>query len=264
MPVSNITDEIASSVDFYREPATTTGIRMSNQQLNHEFDRHAAAYTDILDASLALSGYDSRYFDEYKVRELYTFLEKAGTAKAALKILNFGCGVGKSEKYLSGYFPTSSIFSTDVSPESIRIARECNKDVKKATFDVYDGDTIPFDESFDIIFCAGVFHHILQEQRIPILASLKKKLSPDGRLFIFEHNPWNPLTRRVVASCPLDENASLISSSDMAHMVRQAGFNRIIRRFIVFFPRRLKLLARLERLLCQCPLGAQYYITASR
>jgi SAM-dependent methyltransferase len=237
---------------------------MSDDHESREFDGHAAEYVDMLDASLAISGYDSSYFDEYKIREMQAVISKNRRLAGAFKILNFGCGIGKSEQFIAQYFPASSIFSTDVSSESIRIARERNRALANVTFAVSDGSTIPFEDSCDLILCAGVFHHIPQEQRQSILANLGEKLSPGGILFIFEHNPWNPLTRRIVDSCPLDVNAHLVSAPDLVQILRLAGFNCIFRRFIVFFPRLLRFLNPLERLLGACPLGAQYYIMASR
>lgn len=232
--------------------------------MNHEFDRHAADYSRILDTSVALSGYDARYFDEYKIREIHRVLASSGILTATPRILNFGCGIGKSEQICSRYFPGCLLFSTDISPESVRIATKENSTLTNAVFAVSDGRQVPFDEMFDIIFCAGVFHHIPENERIPVLSELLGKLSPNGRLFVFEHNPWNPVTRRVVESCPLDVNARLITPPEMTRLLRQAGFSRIMRRFIVFFPRSLRLLAPLERLLGWCPLGAQYYCCASR
>lgn len=236
---------------------------MTDEKLNHEFDRYAAGYSDILNPSLALSGYDSGYFDEYKIKVVYSKISAEGKANAPCSFLNFGCGVGKSERIISRYFPDCSIFSTDVSGESIRIAMEQNRSLDNVTFALSDGDTVPFERSFDIIFSAGVFHHIPDEKRLPVLAELRRKLAPGGRLFIFEHNPWNPLTRRVVDSCPLDENAHLISPPDMWRMLRQSGFTHISRHFIVFFPRWLKFLLPLEKIMESCPLGAQYYMIAT-
>lgn len=237
---------------------------MKDDHGKREFDDYAADYAEMLDASLALSGYGSGYFDEYKVREMFSVISKSRQPDRALKILNFGCGVGKCEQIVARYFPSSSIYSTDVSSESIRIARERNSALRNVTFAVSDGITIPFEGSYDLIFCAGVFHHIPHENRQSVLANLREKLAPGGRLFIFEHNPWNPLTRRIVASCPIDENAHLISRPVLAKLLEQTGFTGISGRFIVFFPRLFSFLHPLERLLGACPLGAQYYIMASR
>jgi SAM-dependent methyltransferase len=236
---------------------------MTERQCNQEFDRYAPDYADILNPSLALSGYDTAYFDEYKVRLVHAELAAAARTAPPFSFLNFGCGVGRSEPIIARYFPDCSIFSTDVSADSIRIARENNRSLANATFELSDGATIPFERSFDVIFCAGVFHHITGENRPGVLAELKKRLLPGGWLFIFEHNPWNPLTRRVVESCPLDENASLVTAPDMNRILKQSGFTGISHRFIVFFPRWLKILLPLEKFMGSCPFGAQYCMTAT-
>jgi len=236
---------------------------MTDKHSHQEFDQFASAYTDILAPSLALSGYGTNYFDEYKIKVVYSHIIKSGNSKVPRSFLNFGCGVGRSEKIISQYFPNCAIYSTDISSESIRIAKEYNSLLDNVTFAVSEGIAIPFDRTFDIIFCAGVFHHIPCEERLPILAELKSKLSPDGVLFIFEHNPWNPITRRIVATCPLDDNAHLIGPVAMGRMLRQSGFTSIVRNFIVFFPRWLEFLSPLEKMMGHCPLGAQYVMMAS-
>jgi SAM-dependent methyltransferase len=237
---------------------------LNNDPGQSEFDRFSEGYVEILDASLAFSGYDSTYFDQFKVREMYRIIRKTGRADQPLKILNFGCGIGKCERFIAHYFPNSSIYSTDISSESIRISKERNSALRNVTFAVSDGITIPFQDSFDIIFCAGVFHHIPKENRHSILVGLSEKLSPDGKFFLFEHNPWNPLTRRIVASCQIDKNANLISMPALKKMLLHAGFTHITGHFIVFFPRWFSFLTPLERFMGAFPIGAQYYLLASR
>ncbi len=237
---------------------------MTERQCNQEFDRYAPDYTDILNPSLAMSGYDTAYFDEYKIRLVHTELATAARTASPFSFLNFGCGVGRSERIIAQYFSGCSIFSTDISADSIRIANENNKSLTNVTFALSDGSTIPFERSFDVIFCAGVFHHIPPENRLAILTELKKKLAPGGWLFIFEHNPWNPLTRRVVASCPLDENANLVTQPAMGQILKKSGFTDISHRFIVFFPRWLKILLPLEKFMGSCPLGAQYCVITTK
>lgn len=237
---------------------------MPRAETPQEFDRHATGYRSTLDASLAISGYNATYFDEYKIREVRRSLALAGLRTEKLRFLNFGCGIGKCEQLIDRYFPDSIIFSTDISPESIRIARENNLSLSNVIFAVATDDALPFDGSFDVIYCAGVLHHIPPADRPATLARLREKLAPAGSLFIFEHNPWNFLTRQIVSSCPLDEHASLIAAPSMTTLLRQSGFSSIVRRFIVFFPRSLRILSPLERRLGWCPLGAQYYCCATQ
>lgn len=79
---------------------------------------------------------------------------------------------------------------------------------------------------------------------------------------VFEHNPFNPVTRYIVGSCPFDANAVLISPWLMSSRLRQAGFEMIEVRFTGFFPRALACLRPMERWLGWAPMGAQYYAVA--
>ena len=229
-----------------------------------DFDRHARNYTETLDSCIRVSGYASSDFAERKVREMHMYMKALGLADGNLRVLDFGCGIGVSEPYLRCYFPGADIFALDVSRESIELARERNRDLDRVTFSVFDGVHIPFPGPFDLIMIAGVLHHIDSVMRINILSAIKDILSPEGKLFIFEHNPWNPVTRRIVHDCAFDENADLVSPLAAADLLKRSGFMMRTLRFIHFFPRLLDFLTPLERYLRKMPLGAQYYYIAGK
>jgi hypothetical protein len=77
---------------------------------------------------------------------------------------------------------------------------------------------------------------------------------------VYEHNPFNPLTVRVVNNCPFDANAKLIRASVMAKRCRDAGFREVKVKYRVFFPGFLRALRFAEGLLSWLPLGGQYYV----
>ena len=81
-------------------------------------------------------------------------------------------------------------------------------------------------------------------------------------LAVWEHNPYNPVTRYIVATCPFDENAVLITATELAKCERKAGFRHITTRYCGFFPGPLAALRRLETAISWLPLGAQYYTLA--
>ena len=81
---------------------------------------------------------------------------------------------------------------------------------------------------------------------------------------IYEHNPLNPLTVRVVNSCPFDANARLIRAGMMKERLFSAGFGNATIKYRMFFPRFLRALRAAERGLVRLPLGAQYYAMALR
>ena len=142
-----------------------------------------------------------------------------------------------------------------MSGESVSMARDANPG---ARFDVLSS-TLPIaDASVDIALAACVYHHVPPAERAHWTAEVHRALKPGGRFFIFEHNPLNPLTRKVVRDCPFDEDAVLLPRSESIALLSDAGFTGVAVDYIVFFPRPLGFLRPLERALTAVPLGAQY------
>ena len=65
----------------------------------------------------------------------------------------------------------------------------------------------------------------LLSERLRLTQSVCKVLRPAGMFAIFEHNPWNPVTRAIVRRCPIDVNAILMRSSETAALLAEVGFH---------------------------------------
>lgn len=225
-----------------------------------EFDLVATDYTAQHALSIRLSGEDVGFFAEYKIADARRAVEQSG--RTIKRILDFGAGIGNSLKPLRQAFPDAHISCLDVSERSLDLCREQLSD--RVSFHVYDGQHMPAAMgSFDLIFTACVFHHIPENLHAGLLRQIRQHLSPDGTFMLFEHNPWNPLTRYAVANCPFDENAVLISAPEMKRRLLHAGFDRIRTNYRIFFPGPLAALRPLERSLTWLPIGAQYSLMAS-
>jgi SAM-dependent methyltransferase len=229
-----------------------------------EFDSYAHDYEALHAESVRASGFPASYFDEYKIREVARQLARVGWAARPIKFLNFGCGIGKSERYARARLPEADLYGVDVSAKSIEAARERNRDLGGVSFAVFDGGSIPFDAEFDVVFVANVFHHVPRAEHAGVLRVLRDALKPGGLLFLFEHNPLNPLTRKIVRDCPFDEGAVLLEPWYARRILREAGFAESEINFTLFFPAPLARLAPLEKYLRKLPLGAQYYFIARR
>jgi len=229
-----------------------------------EFDKFAHEYDAMHSASIAAYGEGTEYFAEYKIGDIAREYERyGGTASAAPRILDFGSGNGGSVPYVRKYFPTARLICLDVSRRSLEIAAQ--RFPSLAQYVHFDGTRIPFpEEHFDIAYTACVFHHIDHAEHVALLRELNRVLRPGGILFVFEHNPYNPLTVRIVNSCPFDEHARLIRGGLMKQRVTAAGFSATSVRYRVFFPHALRLLRPLERILTWLPLGGQYYALARK
>jgi len=226
-----------------------------------EFDAFANDYRDILkDSVKKLSEFDCEYFAQYKIQII-----KNSLISPPKNILDFGCGDGISCEFFRKYFPESAITGIDVSSKSMKIAE--NKKIPNSSFIFYDGDELPFDtNSFDLIFAAGVFHHIEKQKHFNLAKELNRVLDKNGKLFIFEHNPFNPFTKKVVKDCIFDIGAELIFPNFFKKTFQKSNFKNVQINYTLFFPRYnlFKRLFALEKHLKRCPLGAQYYLEAMK
>jgi len=231
------------------------------QQDRPEFDRYAETYRDLHAESIRISGEAPDYFARYKVQEVARLSELVRLGSDGLKLLDYGCGIGSSIPFFAEQLPGAQIHGVDVSEESLALATE--KNAGKACFTGFDGSRLPYpDSSFDVVFTSCVFHHIEPDRWLASMLEIKRILRRGGEFFLFEHNPWNPLTRKVVRECPFDEHAVLLSARKASALMRDAGFNNLRTRYTVFFPRPLSALRPMERFLSAVPAGAQYFIQA--
>ena len=224
-----------------------------------EFDKFADEYNNTHADNIRVSGETPEYFAEYKVRDMAAEYLTNGRQKFGISILDLGSGIGSSVPYIKRYLPQSSVICLDVSRRSLHIGR--SRFSEDAQFVNFDGWRIPLaDSSIDIAFAACVFHHIPRQQHPTLLRELRRVVCGGGLAFIFEHNPWNPLTRRAVNSCVFDENAELLPASWVRTNMLQVGFARAYVNYRIFFPRPLRAMRPLERFLRWLPFGAQYYV----
>lgn len=232
---------------------------MSEEREFDNFDEFAEGYRDTHNKAIGLSGADSDYFSEYKIVEVLKF-EKANQT---LRILDFGCGDGNSSVYLRKHFPKAIIFGVDVSEESVNIAK--SKNISNCNFSSFNGEKLSFkDEDFDVVFTSMVFHHIEHKLHNGVLKEICRVLKKGGRFYNFEHNPNNPLTRKVVKECEFDKNAVLLTPSYNLKIINNSGLKTEKLCYTLFFPRHkiFKIFIVLEKFLTWCPIGAQYYIRA--
>ncbi len=225
-----------------------------------EFDRFADEYTATHAGNIRLSGEDPAYFALYKIKETRRRWDAEGRLEPSA-VLDFGAGIGNSLPHLAELFPQAEVTGVDVSERSLQVAAHRFPGVARLL--AYDGSAIPLEgASFDLIFSACVFHHINHGEHAAIFAELHRLLKPGGMMVVFEHNPANPATRYIVATCPFDENAVLLRAASLKTSQASAGFREIDVTYTGFFPGPLRALRPLERFMTALPLGAQYYTVA--
>ena len=228
-----------------------------------EFDKFATEYRAMHAANIKVSGESPEYFAEYKIIDIARDAAALGALPEQPRVLDFGAGVGYSVPFFARHLPAARITCLDVSQKSLEVGEAQHG--ARAEFTHFDGARIPYpDATFDVALASCVFHHIPESEHVQLLAEIRRVLTPRGLLFVFEHNPLNPLTRHAVDTCPFDENAVLIRAPNMRRRVLDAAFTDAKINYRIFFPHALRGLRGLEPRLTWLPLGAQYYVRASK
>jgi SAM-dependent methyltransferase len=225
-----------------------------------EFDAYTANYNEEINKALNFSGLDIDFFARVKNDYLVDILDGRPGGAAKAELIDVGCGVANAHKQLTGR--VGGLAGIDVSAASIAVARQRNPDIR---YEVFDGAHLPFaDRSFDVAFAINVFHHVPVEQRPALVADVRRVLRPGGLFAIFEHNPLNPVTRRIVNTCEFDKDAVLLKRRDSETLLASSGFGDIRTRYIFAVPAAGRLLRNVDRLFSLLPLGAQYYTVGTR
>jgi len=224
-----------------------------------EFDEFATDYDAILDAHVAdVGGESSIYYLHQKIELLQ---ELAPAHLDVRHVLDYGCGTGRAGPLVAEAFTGASYTGLDPSGQSIERARH-DHGTERVRFEQLTGKRIPLeDNTVDLAFAAVVFHHIEPEDHRDSLAELKRVLRPGGLCVIFEHNPYNPLTRKIVRDCPFDEGVTLLRPGYARSLLSDAGLRDVRLSFYLFFPRQLSMLRPLARYLSCVPLGGQYHVS---
>ena len=224
-----------------------------------EFDRYADDYERLHAQSVAFAGCELGYFAQYKAEYATACFRRYCAENEVL--LDFGCGTGTSISYLRACLGNAHLIGADVSQKGLDLAEQ--RFGAQARFLHIGGTALDLpSDSVGMGFSACVFHHIPPAQHGLWIAELRRVIRPGGVLLIFEHNPFNPLTRHAVASCAFDEDAILLRASTLSERLRAAGWQPQRPRYHVFFPGFLRGLRKLEPGLGWLPIGGQYSVLA--
>jgi len=220
------------------------------------FDDFATNYDEELAKNIGKYG-DVAYYAQHKCTTSAKYLKKHPT-----QVMDFGCGVGRNIPFLKKQFPQAEVAGCDISEDSIQEAAKNNPD---STFFVLENE-IPKEHQncYDYILASCVFHHIPVDERAHSMHIIKSMLRPGGQLFIFEHNPYNPLTQRAVNTCPFDKDAVLLPPRETNQLTDDAGLDRLRTHYTLFFSSALKRLQPFEKFLFYIPLGGQYFMQAQK
>jgi SAM-dependent methyltransferase len=174
--------------------------------------------------------------------------------------LDVGSGVGLVDRFLAPAVP--NLFGVDIEEGVVSKAAVNNPGV---TYSVYNGEHLPFENStMDFTFAINVMHHVPVILWQNFVNEMRRVLKPGGAAVVFEHNPFNPLTRRVVSKCEFDRDAVLLSHNKLANLFIKSGLALTEDSYILFFPFRGSAFRTVEKSMKWIPLGAQHYVLAKK
>jgi SAM-dependent methyltransferase len=226
-----------------------------------DFDDHSDTYREDVERAVGFAGASPDLYTEVKAALLVQLAGRALGSPERLRVLDAGCGPGETDRFLADTF--ERLAGVDVSRGILKAAAERNPWVDYRHFSA--GRQIPFEtDTFDLSFAICVFHHVEPADRSGLLREMARVTRRGGIVVVFEHNPFNPATRKVVRDCPFDEDVSLLTMAGTRRLMTAEDLQVVDSHYILFFPRRGAALRRLERGLRRFPLGAQYYVAGRK
>ena len=231
-----------------------------------EFDDYAAEYQGGLDNPVKrMMGSSPDQFIAVKTRWLMRREPKLRTG--GLAVLDYGCGVGSLMRVLAETGARAEFTGCDISTGMLReVAKRWPSRLgAPPALAPQQGARTPFaDGQFDIATISAVMHHVPVAERPAVYAELGRVLKPGGRLYVFEHNPRNPLVRYVIARTPIDQNAILLDASEVRHELLNTARYDLETDYLMFMPPGMAFLRPVDRALAWLPLGAQYVVAARK
>jgi SAM-dependent methyltransferase len=221
-----------------------------------DYDRYRGQYSEDLDRAVSFSGTSHDFFTRAKADELVRVAREHLGEPGQVDALDVGCGIGLTDRHLAGRF--LSLTGTDVSPGVLQTASRENPGVR---YELAERDRLPFGEdAFDLTFAVCVVQVVPTPERPRFVAELVRVTRPGGLVVVFEHNPYNPLTRLVVRRCSFGDDARMLGMAEAERLLQENGVTPVDRGFLLIFPTRRSRVVTVERALRHLPLGAQYYL----
>ena len=109
------------------------------------------------------------------------------------RVLDYGCGRGEASRSIARC-GVGEVVGIDISEVSVAIAEKETRAAglqDRCAFFAMDAENMTFDDnSFDIVYCSGILHHIDMNKAYPEIARI---LKPSGQLLCTEPLAYNPI-----------------------------------------------------------------------
>lgn len=151
------------------------------------------------------------------------------------RVLDAGSGSGIASRYLASRFPKAQVIGCDISEIRVNRAREAARQFQNVRFVVGDLSSVPFEsESFDVIVCRYVFHHLPRQQCLQICREFYRCLKRGGTLISIEPDgifdnlyPMPKVVDHVIAAIKCASSVDLFCGRKMSAMLCSSGFELV-------------------------------------
>ena len=221
-----------------------------------EFDQHAADYEKKIPR---LSGSNG-----FAIQKVAKMAELRADNDQIETILDFGCGIGLCSELLLETYKSANVICADTSSLSLERLRQRISNQRLTTHHIESDALEVSSNSVDIALAACVLHHIARQDRQLWVDQVVEALKPGGELFIFEHNPWNPVTQLIVKTSPLDRGVRLLRPREVTRLLSSPSLKVDKVSYQLILPPNSFLSQFTDRLLHRLPLGTQFVVRAQK
>ena len=112
-------------------------------------------------------------------------LVRASGGADRVKLLDVGCGTGRTLHQLAITHPTMRLHGADMSPAYIKLARKRLEHVQELTLAVENGEALPWaDGTFDVVTSTYMFHELPRNARRNVVREMLRVVRPGGLVVI--------------------------------------------------------------------------------
>ncbi len=147
-----------------------------------------------------------------------------------VKLLDIGCGTGRTLHQLAIAHPRMRLHGADLSPPYIKKARERLAAVDELTLAVENGEALPWaDATFDAVTSVYMFHELPRNARRNVMREMLRVLRPGGIVVLEESAKVSesPELANVLRNFPQEFHEPFYADyleDDLADTLREVGF----------------------------------------
>jgi ubiquinone/menaquinone biosynthesis C-methylase UbiE len=152
------------------------------------------------------------------------------------KILDVGCSVGMSTRYISDAFPSADVIGMDLSPYMLAVASARDAGVagseRRSWVHGKGEDTKYPDESLDVVSLAFVIHECPEYATLALMKEAMRILKPGGTFIMTDNNPQSPVIQNLPPALftlmkSTEPHSNEYYSIDIQRMLRDVGFDHV-------------------------------------